>query len=87
MKTVMSLVMVTLLCWSASIYAAKPTNISFDYKQTTFFGKTYYVYQVSCSNGRRGKISGWNNKQEWCQGTSQKDCKSSLLQAATLLCN
>lgn len=86
MKTLMTAIMLVLLCFSAPSYAAKPTTISFVSKQTTWLGKTYYVYKVGCSNGRHGTISGWNDKKEWCQGKSQKNCTSSRLQAAAHVC-
>jgi len=86
MKILMTTIMIALLCFSAPSYAAKPTNISFVSKQKTLFGKTYYVYKVGCSNGRQGTISGWNNKKQWCQGKTQKNCKSSRLKAAAVVC-
>ncbi len=86
MKILMTTLLVALLCFSASAGAAKPTNIAFASKQKTMFGGTYYVYKVGCSNGRRGVISGWNDKKKWCVGEAKKNCRATRLKAAALVC-
>jgi hypothetical protein len=75
-----------LLLLQSAAWAANPTKIAFLSKESTFFGETYYVYRVSCSDRREAKISGWDKKRTWCPGINKKSCQNSRLKAASSVC-
>ncbi|ALG69295.2 hypothetical protein [Beggiatoa leptomitoformis] len=74
------------LFFSINVIANSPTDINFAAKKKTTFGTEYVVYNVRCSDGTTRQISSWNNRKEWCVGTSNNDCSNSQLKAAQMAC-
>jgi len=63
--------------------------IKFVGTKTTLFGTKYKVYTVRCSNGKKGKISSWddgNNGTKWCVGETQNDCTNGQMTTAKKIC-
>ncbi len=76
----------TLLICSAAAVAAKPVNIKYTGRKTTFFGTEYKTYLVRCSDGSTKQISAWK-KDEWCVNEKRKQCFSTQIHAANAVCN
>ena len=52
----------TLLAFSLSASAAKPTSITFESDGTTPDGVPYANYVVKCSNGQNQPITSWDKR-------------------------
>ncbi|MDY6991209.1 MAG: hypothetical protein SVR94_01210 [Pseudomonadota bacterium] len=63
---------------------AKCTDLKYC-KKGSRFGKEYISYIVKCSNGKKRKITAWDNRKKWCIGMSYK-CYSSQMKAAAAAC-
>ncbi|MEH6552138.1 MAG: hypothetical protein V7711_01915 [Pseudomonadales bacterium] len=74
-------------CLSASVFAAKPTKVSFDSYGTAEDGTEYATYIVKCSNGKKLPLTAWDNRKQWCVGEESKEnCEKKQLNAAKKAC-
>jgi len=65
---------------------SKVKFIKFVGTKTTLFGTKYKVYTVRCSNGKKGKISSWDDGKKWCVGESKSDCTNKQMDTAEKVC-
>jgi hypothetical protein len=65
-------------------YLARCTDIKYC-KKGSRFGKKYYTYIVKCSNGKKLKVTAWDNRKQWCIGMSTR-CYKTQMQAAEAAC-
>lgn len=72
---------------SASTFAAKPTSIVFENNDKTEDGQDFSKYSVKCSNGKKVKLTAWDNRRKWCVGEeSSENCKRKQIKAAKAAC-
>ena len=85
---IINLILIVLLCalYSSPNFAATPKDIRFLSKNKSLFSGTHYVYQVYCSDGRKGNISAWEKKRKWCKGRKKKRCFRKQMRAAKSVC-
>jgi hypothetical protein len=70
----------------SSVAAAMPIKIFYVSQDRSSNGDMFYVYQVECSDGRQPTISSWEDDKKWCLGTSNSQCESTRLKAASAVC-
>ena len=76
-----------LVVFSASSLAARPTSIVFDSNSADTDGKSYAKYIVKCSNGKKAKLTAWDNRKKWCVGDASSDvCEKKQINAAKGAC-
>jgi len=85
MKT-FTMIICLFLSMTFTTVAAMPTKIFYVSQANTNNGDTFYVYQVECSDGRQPTFSSWNDNKKWCLGTSNTQCETTRLKAATAVC-
>ena len=72
---------------SASAFAAKPTSIVFESNGKTADGQDFSKYSVKCSNGKKVKLTAWDNRRKWCVGeASSENCEKKQINAAKTAC-
>ncbi|ROR94860.1 hypothetical protein EDC56_3845 [Sinobacterium caligoides] len=72
---------------STGAFAAKPTSIAFESKNSTSEQVEYSNYVVKCSNGKRQPLTAWDNRKKWCVGQgSQENCHKRQMKAAKAAC-
>jgi len=72
---------------SATSFAAKPTSIVFESNEKTADGQEFSKYSVKCSNGKKVRLTAWNNRHKWCLGDQQDDsCEKKQINAAKAAC-
>lgn len=77
-----------LLLLSLPAFAVKPTSITFREVAANGPGKTHFIYDVECSNGKVYKITAWEEHTLWCRGmaVSVDKCSSGQIQVAKIAC-
>lgn len=76
-----------LILASVSTFAAKPTSIVFESNGKTAEGQDFSRYSVKCSNGKKVKLTAWDNRRKWCVGeASSEDCEKKQINAAKAAC-
>jgi hypothetical protein len=72
---------------SASTFAAKPTSIVFESNGKATDGQDFSKYSVKCSNGKKVKLTAWDNRRKWCVGeASNENCEKKQINAAKTAC-
>lgn len=71
---------------STPLLAATPKDINYASKGSGMLGGEYYIYNVTCSDGKTRKISAWDKRKEWCVGTERSNCSNDQLKAAKQAC-
>jgi len=76
-----------LLVASATSFAAKPTSIVFEANGKTAGGTDFSKYSVKCSNGKKVRLTAWDNRRKWCVGDeSSEKCEKKQINAAKAAC-
>jgi hypothetical protein len=76
-----------LIVASAGSFAAKPTSIAFETNGKTADGQNFSKYSVKCSNGKKVKLTAWDNRHKWCVGEeSNENCEKKQINAAKAAC-
>lgn len=85
--TTKGLLTASLLCLSASAFAAKPTSITFEAEGKAPDGQEYASYVVKCSDGSEKPLTAWDSRKKWCVGKmSQEGCEKKQIRAAKNAC-
>ncbi len=84
MKTLVSM---SVLVFSISAMAAKPTSIKYVEDLVLADETIYSHYVVTCSNGKAADISAGDNRRQWCLGKGARDaCSKKQIKAAKQVC-
>lgn len=71
----------------ASANAGAPLSIKYVEEIITSGDNIYAHYIVTCSDGKRVDISGWNDGKKWCVGKGRQDrCAKKRIQIAKRAC-
>lgn len=75
-----------LLLISSLAAANQPINITYKSRGANDDGD-FSKYSVSCTDGSSRIISAWDNRKQWCIGTSKKQCTNDQLKTAKRACS
>jgi len=66
--------------------AAGEPKVSYLGSKSTFYDGDYKIYSVDCRNGKKGKISFWEDGRKWCVGVDKGECASSKRSVVQKIC-
>jgi hypothetical protein len=76
-----------LILASSLSFAAKPTSIVFEANDKNADGTDFSKYSVKCSNGKKVRLTAWDNRHKWCVGEElNEDCEKKQINAAKAAC-
>jgi hypothetical protein len=75
-----------LLLIAGTVAANQPINITYKSRGSNDDGD-FSKYSVSCTDGSSRTISAWNERKQWCIGTSKTQCTNDQLKTAKKACS